>query len=322
MSSPQEVVAFCKLREEEYKSTAKRLGDRLRTTLNAKNLEVEVIPFRVKEADSVTQKLHTGEYSSISEIDDMIGLTVVVSHLSEVPKAINAVRSSTGFVVSEDDRPRDSSLKPEDFRYHEPKMYVSLKNKHPDNEQDFGTYCEVQFTTTLQYALNKATHDFAYKSRDVNLWSNSRLVAQMRGMLELVDQIIDDLESTPLPEPITSIGRHEDRAKISELIVSQFDEDEIKDLRRATITTEKWLRQAGKKLNDLQNAFEKHSNILRKKSLDPMSAILGVMISEFGVGWVNKSKKCMYLITGDLLSLVPEVEGVELSKRIRVESYL
>ena len=321
MNSPQQVSEFCQVSKNKLKPVAKTLKDRLDSTLKTAGVDVEVITYRIKTPESVTQKLQTGQYESISDIDDMAGVMVVVSRLSEVSKAMEVVRDSERFQTLEVEsniNSRSTHLRPEELRLHEPKLLLALNNVVASSNSSPQVYCEVQFTTMLQYALNKATHDFAYKSRDENIWSNSRLVAQMRGMLEMIDRIVDDFESAPLPEHNTNIGIYQEYEDISKLIVSTFGRDEVKDLRRASITVVNWCRLARKEVSDLKHALDNYPAVIEKRSLDPVSAIFGVMIKEFGVDWVNK-KNSYFLITDELLTFVPEVKEIKLGKRVTVD---
>lgn len=322
MNSPRRVSEYCDVSRNKLSSVAQTMKDRLHLTLESAGVDVEVITYRIKSSESVTQKLQTGYYESISDIDDMAGVMVVVSRLSEVSKAMEAVRVSERFQaldVESSVNSRNSHLKPEEMRFHEPKLLLALNDVIKPTNGSPHIYCEVQFTTMLQYALNKATHDFAYKSRDENIWSNSRLVAQMRGMLEMIDRIVDDFESAPLPERNTNIGIYQRYEDASKLIVSTFGKNEIKDLRRASITVVRWCKLANKNVSDLKDALNRNSKLIEKKSMDPVSIIFGVMIKEFGVGWVNNKKDSYFLVTDELLTFVPEVEEIDSEKRVSIE---
>ncbi len=251
------------------------LSDRFRGDLVG--VEVVGISGRPKEAESVFAKLQTGKYESLDHLTDLAALTVVVLNTREVRKALEAVRSSGLPVV---DEPMQS-LPPTDLRYHQPKLLVQapvgVVERNPELS---GLVAEVQFTTALQHALDMMTHDFDYKGRTYS-WTNFRLVAQLRGMLELVDGMIDDIERVVVPEhdpKVVSVDFAFAAATL-DVLTERFSPESLpKDRRRLADTVSRWMRAMGLGPNDLAALLAVHDDLVQAHSLDPASAVLGALL--------------------------------------------
>ena len=75
---------------------------------------------RIKKPSSVLQKLQTGKYPGVGNVQDIIGLTVVVLHRRQVQQAVEIIKSSGLTVVAEAVREVEAT----DFRYREPKLFL------------------------------------------------------------------------------------------------------------------------------------------------------------------------------------------------------
>lgn len=251
------------------------LSDRFRGDLVG--VEVVGISGRPKEAESVFAKLQTGRYGSLDSLTDLAGLTVVVLNMREVRKALEAVRSSGLPVVDEPVR----SLPPTDLRYHQPKLLVQAPVAVVERNPELGgLVAEVQFTTALQHALDMMTHDFDYKGRTYS-WTNFRLVAQLRGMLELVDGMIDDIDRVVVPEhdPEVVSADFAFAAATLDVLTERFPAESLPgDRRRLADTVSQWLKATGRGPDDLAALLAVHDDLVQAHSLDPGSAVLGALL--------------------------------------------
>lgn len=261
--------------EQDLDSLIGFLENRLRSELHG--IHVEAIASRKKTAASIQQKLQCGKVKDLSEIRDLAGMTVVVLYRSEITEAIKRLEDSDLQV----DNPGPIEVAPSDFKYHEPKVYVRPPSSFLERHSLLVDECEVQFTTALQHALDAATHDFDYKGRNYS-WSNFRLVAQMRGVLEMIDRTIDDIDSTTLP-PDATVKTPDgmlEAAKVLSVLTAHFGKEVPDDRRRFAETVLGWLQASGIGVEQLDAALHANPDLVSARSLDATSATLGALLRE------------------------------------------
>lgn len=295
-----------------------QLLDLLTNRLKADLAGVNVINIkgRPKADTSVFEKLHTGKYTSIGDINDLAALTVVVLHRREVGIALEAVKHSGLQIVQE---PR-SELAPTDLRYHEPKLLVKAPVAVTDRNPDLADLvAEVQFTTALQHALDMTTHDFDYKGKSYS-WTNFRLVAQLRGTLELVDAMIDDIGKVDLPN-------HEREAvpkdfayasRILDILVGCFADEALpSDRRRLADTVTAWVKALDLDPDGLDELLARHPDLTGSQSLDPASAVLGALLRQDAAKLLADFPRRLAIST-ELESLVTEAQAVPTDRRVNL----
>lgn len=235
---------------------------------------------RVKSVESCFQKMQTGKYASFEDINDRLGVAVVVRRRSQIREAMNALNGIDGYEV---DQPSPEGRYPADFSYREPKMFIGLRgpvmDKHPEWQS---LRVEVQFTTALQHAVDYATHDYDYKGADY-LWAKFRMVARLRAMLELVDAMIDDIDSVNVDEVDTIVepeffatGR-----QILEVLDRRLSPDVFPpDRRRLADTIRSWLSIVEVSPTQLDDMLGSNESACTVTSVDAGSIVLGVLSTE------------------------------------------
>ena len=292
------------------------MKDRLANEL--KELPSVSVTGRIKSPESALEKLHTGKYAKFSELKDVVALTVVVMHQSEVPKAMAIIRN-TNFAITEE---LNETYDPTDFRYRESKLFLQPPQDYLDRNVGFrNIICEVQFTTTLQNALNKTTHDFDYKGSTYS-WGNFRLVAQFRGTLELLDKIIDDIEKASLTDD-NDLAAHPQllfAASILKIIKNHFSMDILpSDCRRLADTVAKWTTAVQILPEDFDELLARQTKLKEALSLDPISAILGSLLTEYHEALLTNYSGRFY-ISDELVSMCPTARQVPIERRVEVSA--
>jgi len=284
--------------------------------LNADLSEFNVVSItqREKKPESIFQKLQTGKYASIGEIQDLIALTVVVLHRREVQQAVEVVKTSGLVVIEEASRVIEAT----DFRYREPKLYLTPPSEYLDRNTDLiGITSEVQFTSAIQHALDMTTHDFDYKSKTY-LWTNFRLVAQLRGMLELVDSIIDDIGQVSVPnnEVIEAPGRVRFASEILKVLSSTFSAEVMPpDHRRMADTVAAWCTAMSLSPEQLGALLAANGDLVAAQSIDPTSAVLGSLLREDSSLLIENFSGQLF-ISGELESRCSEASLVPAGRRV------
>ena len=309
---PASLSSSYALLDNKLKKVLEFMAQRLKADLG--DLHLVSIIGRPKKPDSVLQKLHTGKYQDVAAMTDLVALTVVVLYRHEVQQAIQAVKSGGLQIVEEPTR----AIQATDFKYREPKLYVKPPADYLDRNEDLReVVCEVQFTTAIQHALDMTTHDFDYKGHSYS-WGNFRLVAQLRGTLELVDRIIDDIEKVSIPnsESIEAPPELLYASSILEAIVARVDDKLLPaDHRRMADTAAAWARAAELTSSGFADLLDRNRDLLDATSLDPTSAILGAILREHR-DLVLSNFEGRFCISGELESLCVEAKLVPEERRV------
>jgi ppGpp synthetase/RelA/SpoT-type nucleotidyltranferase len=286
------------------------VATRLKSDLHG--LNVEGVTSRKKSMESIQQKLQAGKVASIGDLRDLAGVTVVLLYRHEIPEAIELLKQTDLQV----DDPGPIQVEPSNFRFHEPKLFVRPPLTYLERHELDVEECEVQFTTSLQHALDKATHDFDYKGHTYS-WSNFRLVAQLRGILEMVDRTIDGIESVNLADDPTVKTPQQmiDATALLPLLDSHFAGSMPEDRRRFAETVLAWITAAGITAAELDATLQTHSDLVRARSLDPTSATLGSILRDHATPLVERFVGC-FLITSELETLCSQTAEVPDSRRV------
>ncbi|MEK8105767.1 hypothetical protein NKG94_12605 [Micromonospora sp. M12] len=150
---------------------------------------------RVKDLESLSEKLEGGRYSSWNEVDDLYAFTVVVPS----PQHEEAVRSKLDQSFHRlKVRDRTAAMKaPDVFRFDGLRWYgrmnddAALERQPGMAEVTF----EAQVLTSFERAWSAVTHDLVYKADDVD-WKRLRLAAQLKAAVEQIEMIIAAFEAT------------------------------------------------------------------------------------------------------------------------------
>lgn len=290
------------------------LESRIRADLS--DLRPDLVIARAKQPESIFAKLQTGRYSRIKDLHDLVGLTVVVLYRHQIAQAMNAVTNSGLLIIGQPNR----AIAPADFKYREPKLFVKPPRDYLDRNPDLEDItAEIQFTTTLQHALDVTTHDFDYKGKTYS-WDNFRLVAQLRGMLEMVDVMIDDIESVSLQrtEPIEIPSQMVFGAEVLQQIDSRFDAADLpKDRRRLADTVGGWAAATGLSPGELGALIDRHEDLVRARSIDPASAILGAILREKAAELLD-AYDGTFCVGSELESMCQEASAIAGERRVRL----
>ncbi|MEN8218221.1 MAG: hypothetical protein ABFS56_17995 [Pseudomonadota bacterium] len=180
---------------------------------------------------------------------------------------------------------------------------------------------ELQLKTLLQYAIAKATHDVLYKG-DKQSARQIRLAAQLRALFEMAEGLMSRLE---LADEILDFEEDkllESRIKIYEFIKDKWDLIDIpSDLRRTAITIEKYLSLAKITFQELSQKVEEndeYSNMLSLRSVEPVTAILAVLIEISGEEMIKRAKKrkVFFLVPNEAEELLPVLNKIPPDLRV------
>ncbi len=296
-----------------------KVRDYVHGRLNTELAELKPVAIvaRLKTDESIYHKLQTGRYASIDDLDDLVAFKVVLLHRKQLAVA-QKILEDCGLTTPGPIAPRP--LRPTDFGYHEPKVAVMPPADYLARNGDVAhVKTEVQFTTALQHALDMATHGFDYKGSSYS-WGRFRLVAQLRGTLELVDQILDDMEMSAVlaSETPDQPPEFESAGTALATIQGAFDAAALpSDLRRMTDSVLAWTAASGLAVADLEALLARHQDLITAYSVDPTAAVLGALLRERSTELLENYVGRFY-ISAELESLCHESGAVPSERRVEL----
>jgi ppGpp synthetase/RelA/SpoT-type nucleotidyltranferase len=140
---------------------------------------------RIKELDSLAEKIESGRYRNWASIDDFIGAVIIIPNINYEPAIIKFLETSFTKVQL---KKRGSTWKNYDvFRFDSTRFIGKLSVV--DSEKIINTInFEIQIRSAFEHAWSVTTHDLAYKSKTID-WKMLRLAAQLKSSVEQLDMI-------------------------------------------------------------------------------------------------------------------------------------
>jgi hypothetical protein len=150
---------------------------------------------RTKSLESMSEKLETGRYSTLSVLDDLLACTIVIPTIAHEPGVLAFLR---GVLTQTGLRSRSGTQKaPDVFRFDATRFYGRFSpppNSGYDARVGWLTV-EVQIHTAFEHAWVVVTHDLTFKSPEVD-WRRLRLAAQLKAAVEQLDLMVNTFEET------------------------------------------------------------------------------------------------------------------------------
>ncbi|HEX4435580.1 MAG TPA: hypothetical protein VH061_02175 [Solirubrobacteraceae bacterium] len=141
---------------------------------------------RVKAVGSLFEKLMLGRVQRLSEIDDLVGGTIVFPRvLGEADQVSMKEALLQRFEIIETRTAR--TRRPTEFIYDDLHHLIRLKDDNLLIEKELAKWViELQIKSALQHGWTQATHDAVYKAKDES-WRASRVAAATKAMIETAD---------------------------------------------------------------------------------------------------------------------------------------
>ncbi|MFJ7238149.1 hypothetical protein ACIQWB_13540 [Streptomyces olivaceus] len=290
----------------------KYLDSRLQAELD--DLNPVAIQVRVKDAGSIYAKLQKGESPELLDLDDLIAARAVFLHPQQVSLAMEACQKT--FTVIEE---RNTEVgKPDDFRYQQPHLIAGFPRDYVERKPALARVkVEIQFTTYIQHALQESTHDVIYKGARFS-WREHRLDSRLRGLLEIVDELLANLQDLAQVDEEPPYPLFDSRNRIIEAAQEIWDDGELPvDLRRFAITVEGLLKLSGFDVADWLAVAQEHGDLIHAYSLTPVDKVIGVILRDRPGKFIQSLKKRRILVSSELEELVPQAIKIPQENRVR-----
>ncbi|WCJ62732.1 hypothetical protein [Agrobacterium tumefaciens] len=258
---------------------------------------------RVKTRESFAQKLETGRYASVEDIDDAFACTIVVANIDEIKLADKLVR--THFTVT-GRRPIDPNISPhnpENFSYDSLRLYCKVQGVHASRRYG-GMKFEIQIKSFLEHAWAVATHDFSYKTEKVS-WAKARIVAQLKAMLDNIELTISKAQTLYKSKILSkNTDQYQNTNDIIDFYLNHWSRSRLpKDLRRLSDCTASLISALKTDIRTLDAALTVETNSGKGTatlSLSPFQVCVQTLISQHPekvmafLNYANKKDKKTY----------------------------
>lgn len=176
---------------------------------------------RLKDTDSLFEKIETGRFANWSNLDDLYGCSIVIPFLDAEEAVIDWLGAQ--FDILETRRRGTTFKDPTVFRFDATRVIARLKAGDFTAQSELTKISfEVQVRTAFEHAWSVATHSLAYKGERVD-WSRLRLAAQLKASVEQLDMLVlgfdgaaAAIQSHRWPDVVT-------RSKIENVFRSRFE---------------------------------------------------------------------------------------------------
>ena len=193
--------------QHQKRAAANAIQDAIAARLDDDGLNYHAIEYRVKDHQSLEQKLRrlnadgTLKYADgLNRIDDVIGVRVITFLQLDVERAITALRNSFE-VITHVDKTAEQREKGE-FGYSGQHLVLRISEATAPNgcRNHIGERFEVQFRTILQHAWAEFEHDIRYKSAGPVPPEVNRAFTLASGLIELADNQFSTISSVVAAE--------------------------------------------------------------------------------------------------------------------------
>ncbi|TAE84869.1 MAG: hypothetical protein EAZ83_04645 [Oscillatoriales cyanobacterium] len=175
---------------EQYLPLVEEVAKRVKETLlNFCDKKGYALTSRVKNIESLAEKIETGRFKKWSELDDLFGCTVIIPNLSQEQDIIKFCQDT--FQVTKILKRGQNKKSPDTFKFDSTRIYARLKSVEDTNIDNlssiFNVIFEIQIKSAFEHAWAVSTHDLVYKSSEID-WKKLRLAAQIKAIVEQLDQ--------------------------------------------------------------------------------------------------------------------------------------
>lgn len=179
-------------RYQEYHPYVVEVASRVKSTiLNFCEKKGYALTYRIKSIESLAEKIETGRFKKLSDLDDLFACTVIIPTLAQEQEVIEFCEKV--FAIIKKVKRGQSKKSPDTFRFDSTRIYAQLErveNISPNNTLTiFDIIFEIQIKSAFEHAWSVSTHALVYKSSEID-WKRLRLAAQIKANVEQLDTLI------------------------------------------------------------------------------------------------------------------------------------
>lgn len=266
--------------------------------------------------ESLAEKIETGRYGALAEIDDLVACTMVIPSLLEENDAIEYCQKV--FSIHEIKRRAVARKSPDLFRFDATRLYGFIVQ--PDGLDEVGRPSiysikfEIQIRTAFEHAWIVSTHPLTYKSNRLD-WKRFRLAAQIKATSEQLDLLIVQFEqlAAAIPEsPWPELSRKQEIVALIEGLLHDGvipSEAAPKDMSRFADNLATLVRASQRKLRieDVLRSLDKELRSFTSETFPRSASLLQVCVGVLCEGEVLAGPLERYTchVTEQLVQLFP-----------------
>jgi ppGpp synthetase/RelA/SpoT-type nucleotidyltranferase len=250
---------------------------------------------RIKDLESLAEKIETGRFPSWSSMDDLYACTIVVptaDHEDGVLKFLEEV-----FDVVELKKKNSTRKPPEVFRFDSTRFVGRIRSQvglELTPGADAVSF-EVQIPSAFDYAWQVVTHDLVYKSEDID-WRKARLVAQLKAAVEQIELIIAGFQANV---PFVAESAYPE-LEAKQRIIAAFKQLIVDGTVSQGLTPHRWSRFA-ENVYDLVRSYSR-SYASTSQNVDDLIAAVSAHLRESGSARELMSGSLQQVIVGCISS--------------------
>jgi len=220
-------------------------------------------------------------------LEDFFACTLVVESHGRIPAAERFICELFDIDERRPKKAESTHLAPFEFDFDDLRLYVKWKDDPAQRPTGLhGRVFEVQVKTYLQHAWGIATHDFVYKTDDVD-WATSRIAFQVKAMLENAELSIAEARRLTNSSLLDRSDRdcQQLRRTIEEIKERWKPEQLPKDLRRLAQNILDMSKLLKIPITDIWTALAEASAVgggAETLNLSPHSAIVSALVRKHG----------------------------------------
>jgi ppGpp synthetase/RelA/SpoT-type nucleotidyltranferase len=284
---------------------------------------------RLKNIESLAEKLESGRFENWSEIDDMFACAIIIPNLNYENDVINFLETT---FLEVDTKRRGSTLKaPDVFRFDSTRFIGKLRPREGDSQNPiiYNISFEIQIRTAFEHAWAVTTHSLTYKNQIID-WKRQRLASQLKASAEQMDMLAISFDQAS-----QYIQEYEwPEVKVKKDIIVLFNEALDKGLIKEELIPKDWTRfcdniyrliiatEDAKEMSPLKRAryVQKCLRIFfdELEKLGPQKIPLSISLLQltFGIlsdcGFLKPPLRDYYpLITDELVTFYPSVSSFD-----------
>jgi putative GTP pyrophosphokinase len=315
-----------------YEALSQKISALLEGLIRDEGLYVHSIHHRVKQRDSLSDKLNKPDtsFKELGDLTDIAGVRVITYYSSDVDRVADIVRRKFS-VDSEHSIDKRALLDPDRFGYLSLHYVVSLRKSYAkltEYKRLMRLKAEIQLRSILQHAWAEIEHDLGYKSKYAIPIRMRRRFSRLSGLLELADYEFDGLRKNlrDYSEEIASaqdIDISVDKISLAHFIkrsgIVRMMDKEIQSQTGLELVFEEWFAESLvdkllfvgiSELSDLEAGLRHHSELISRFAIEHLKGCTyhrihrGVSIYYFCTGLLaesgNENRLMEYLETFSL----------------------
>ena len=199
MNNEEEILKEFNSKIGNYKKLSIDILELIKKLLDGKNIEIHSIVSRVKEENSLKNKIiKKCHYKKIDEITDIIGFRIICFFEHDIKKIVSIIETEFKIVEKSD---KKDNLHINSFGYLSYHVISEINENRIElaEYKDFkGIKFEIQIRTILQHAWAEIEHDIGYKTNNDIPSEVRRDFSMVASLLEIADEKFSKIKNNQI----------------------------------------------------------------------------------------------------------------------------